>query len=110
MSSPSPTFDRAAIEHLAKLAALSLTEEEIHGLAGELQAIVAYVEELSAVDTSSVSTAAATGEAIGDSPGWRDDVVREGLTRQEALAAAPHATETGFAVPAFVSVAGGSGR
>jgi len=103
---PSPTFDRAQVAHLAKLAALSLSDSEADLFARELAAIVAYVEELSAVDTSSVTKAHDAGNPRS---AWRTDQVRPGLSHEDALAAAPRASETGFAVPGFVSTSGGSG-
>jgi len=102
-------FDRATVDHLAALAALSLSDAEAERLARDLGAIVAYVEELSTVDTTFVSTET---EAAGGA--WREDVVHEGLSHDDALAGAPRATEVGFAVPAFVTTAasgaGGGGR
>jgi aspartyl-tRNA(Asn)/glutamyl-tRNA(Gln) amidotransferase subunit C len=104
-----PTFDRKTIDHLASLAALSLSDAEAEGLARELGAIVAYVEELGAVDTSAVETT--LSEAASPAP-WREDVPSPGLSREEALRSAPRATDVGFAVPGFVPVgsAGGGER
>jgi aspartyl-tRNA(Asn)/glutamyl-tRNA(Gln) amidotransferase subunit C len=103
---PTPNFDRSQVTHLAKLAAISLSDAETESLARELAAIVAYVEELSAVDTSSV--AGAPDREAGH-PTWRVDEVRPGLSHEDALAAAPRSTETGFAVPGFVSTGGSGG-
>ncbi len=92
---------RAEVEHLATLAALSLHDDESERMAQQLATIVAYVQELSAVDTSEV--AGQVESAAGASTGWRDDAVTPSLTAEALLAAAPRATAGGFAVPGFVS-------
>jgi aspartyl-tRNA(Asn)/glutamyl-tRNA(Gln) amidotransferase subunit C len=94
----SDELDALRIRHLAELAGLSLDDEEIASFAHDLQRIVAYVHQLSAVDTARIEP----HEAVG-SGGLRDDVVTPCLTREEALAAAPRTSEGGFAVPGFVS-------
>jgi len=102
-----PPFDRAQIEHLARLAALSLSDAECEMLARELAAIVGYVEELRAVDTSAVAARDARASSSSFA-GWREDAVVQGLSHEDALREAPRATDVGFAVPGFVS-AGVSG-
>ncbi len=113
---PPPTFDRAQVDHLAQLSALSLSDAEAASIARDLGAILAYVEELASVDTSEVTAVHAPPVTEGAGAGaWRVDVVVPGLTREEALREAPRATETGFAVPGFVPSGtgvspGGGGR
>jgi aspartyl-tRNA(Asn)/glutamyl-tRNA(Gln) amidotransferase subunit C len=102
-----PAFDRATVDHLAALAALSLSDREAESLARDLRAIVAYVEELGAVDTSEVP-GDDTRDVTSVAPAWRPDVLDPGLTREEALGGAARTTEAGFAVPGFVS-AGSAG-
>ncbi len=100
-----PVFTRAQVEHLAELAALALGDDEAEAIAQELARIVAYVQELSAVDTSEVAGVAepSGGAASASMSAWRPDVVVPGLTTEEALGAAARATDGGFAVPGFVS-------
>lgn len=93
-------IDRARVLHVAKLAALSLSDAEADALAGDLAKIVAHVEELGALDTSDVPPTASVHAPRGD--GWRADEMREGLSHDDALAAAPRADHDGFAVPTFV--------
>lgn len=94
-------MDLEAIRHVAKLAELSLTEEEERRFAADVGRILAYVAELDAVDTSGVPpTAHVSGGA--DESGWRADEVAAGLAHEEALAAAPRTEHGGFAVPTFV--------
>lgn len=105
-------LDRSHIDHVAKLASLSLTPEEAETLTAELGAILRHVEELATVDTSSVTAvfmpgAAASGAGAPlEQTAWRRDEVRPGLAHDEALGGAPRQADGGFAVPAFVE--GGS--
>jgi len=89
---------RESVLHVAELASLSLAEDEIDSLARDLDAIVRYVEQLNEVDTEGVQPLTNVGAAGA----LRRDVVEAGLTREQALAEAPHATEEGFVVPRFV--------
>lgn len=96
--------DLERIRHVAQLAELSLAPEEEARLAGELGRIVALFAELDAIDTRDVPpTAQVAGiEATLSEQGWREDVVRPGLPRDEALGGAPRVAHDGFAVPTFV--------
>ena len=79
-------IDRATIVHVADLARIGLTEEEIERFTGQLSVVLDAVERLKAVDTSEISPTASTLPLIGVQ---RDDVIRPGLTTDEALANAP---------------------
>lgn len=92
-------LDRAQIEHVAELASLSLSPAETDAMAEELAAIVAYVNELAAVDTSDVPP---TAHVQLERAAWRTDVVVPSLPHEEALAEAPETAHGGFAVPVFV--------
>jgi aspartyl-tRNA(Asn)/glutamyl-tRNA(Gln) amidotransferase subunit C len=92
-------IDRARVQHIAKLASLSLSDVEADKFAGELAAIVGSVEQLDQLDTSQVLPTAHV--QIERTP-WRADEPRPGLAHDEALAQAPKVEGEGFAVPAFV--------
>lgn len=97
-------MDVKEIRHVAELAELSLTEEEETRMAEEIGRIVAYVNELDAVDTTNVD---ATAHAFGIVPkhsgeGWRDDAQDPGLSHADALREAPETDHGGFVVPTFV--------
>ena len=85
--------------HIARLANLALTPAEVARLTSELGAILAYVEELKAVDTSDVP--ATTHVAVLAMP-LRADVVVPGLSEGEATGEAARVVAGGFAVPRFV--------
>jgi aspartyl-tRNA(Asn)/glutamyl-tRNA(Gln) amidotransferase subunit C len=75
----------ADVERIAALAHLELTSEEKALFTRQLAEILAYAEQVQAVDTSGVpATAHVLAERIE-----RDDEPRESLPRDEALANAP---------------------
>jgi aspartyl-tRNA(Asn)/glutamyl-tRNA(Gln) amidotransferase subunit C len=94
-----PPIDRAMVQHVAKLASLSLSDDEADRFAAELARIVSYVEQLETLDTREVPP---TAHVQLDRAPWREDEVKPCLTHEEALAQAPRAEEGGFAVPTFV--------
>ena len=84
------------IGHLARL---NLTEAEVASLGKDLNAILAYVETLNALDTTGVPTLAHAAEA-GDT--WRDDTPRPSLAPEEALTNAPRTGDGCFSVPKII--------
>lgn len=83
-------FSLAAIERVARLARLELTEAEKILFARQLDGILAYVEQIQAVDTTGVPP---TGHAHVADAGLRPDDVQPSLPREAALAAAPEADD-----------------
>ena len=94
-----PSIDLAQVHHIAKLAALSLSDAEATKLVEELGAIVAYVAQLDSLDTTDVP---ATANVQLDRAAWRGDELAPGLSHEDALAQAPRVAQGGFAVPLFV--------
>ena len=89
-------ISRDDVAHLARLARLALTDAELDGFAGQLDAILTHVSTIQAVDVTGV---AATDNPLKDVNVTRPDQVAPGLSQQQALAAAPRAAENRFAVP-----------
>jgi len=95
-------ISRSDVEHVAALARLALTDEEVEQLTGELGAIVDYAAEVSALDTADVPPTAHPLPLVNV---FRPDDPRPGLDRDEVLAEAP-ATEDGqFRVPRILGEA-----
>ena len=87
---------RADVEHVAQLARLALTEEEIEHFTEQLGVILDHSAQVAALDTSDVPPTAHPLPLVNV---LRADVVRPSLDRDEVLAMAP-ATEDGrFRVP-----------
>ena len=84
------------VAHLARLARLALTDAELDGFAGQLDAILAHVSQIQAVDVTGVE---ATDNPLTDVNVFRPDVVEPCLPQEEALAQAPKAVDGRFGVP-----------
>lgn len=54
MCSMNTTLPPESVAHLARLARLTITSEELERFAGQLSSVISYVEQLSNVDTSAV--------------------------------------------------------
>ena len=81
---------------MARLARLALTDGELDSFAGQLDAILAHVSQIQAVDVTGVE---ATDNPLKSVNVFRPDVVRPSLTQEQALAAAPKSADERFAVP-----------
>lgn len=90
----------ADVEKVAQLAHMEITPEELKVFAPQMAEIVAYVEQLNAINTSNVPPALGgltpAGEATDSS---RDDTVAPSLGQATALAEAPDAASGHFRVP-----------
>jgi aspartyl-tRNA(Asn)/glutamyl-tRNA(Gln) amidotransferase subunit C len=90
------------VAHLARLARLALTDAELDGFAGQLDAILAHVSQIQAVDVTGVDP---TGNPLKDVNVFRADEVQPCLTQDEALSQAPKAVDGRFAVPRILGEA-----
>lgn len=79
-------ISRTDVEHVAALARLGLTDEELDRMQGQLNRILEAIKALGAVDTSMVGP---TAQVIELENVMRDDVARPGIDREVALANAP---------------------
>lgn len=91
------------VRHVAMLARLALTEEEVEQLAPELSAILDYAEQISEVAAADVPP---TTHPYPLHNVMRDDENRPSLPREDVLAGAPEAEQDRFAVPQIVSEEG----
>ena len=93
------SIDRDTVAKVASLARIAVTEEELEPLAGELSAILGWVEQLGEVDVEGVEPmTSVTPLALP----MRADEVTDGGIRDKVLANAPDAREGFFAVPKVV--------
>ncbi len=93
------SIDLAVVERIARLARLAVDKKELAPLAGELNAILAWIEQLNAVDVSGIEPM--TSGAALTLP-MRDDAVTEGGAAEQILANAPQRAQGFFAVPKVV--------
>ena len=87
------------VRHIAKLARIAMSDDEIERLAPELNNILGWVEQLEEVNTDGVEPLATV---IDQKMRLRDDVVTECYIRDEILANAPEAQHGFFAVPKVI--------
>lgn len=94
------TLSRKDVEHVAHLARLGLTEDELARLEGQLNHIVDQYAVLAQLDTEHIPPTAQTIEVENI---LREDVARPGLTTEEALANAPMRSGDYFIVPPILA-------
>ena len=87
------------VRHIARLARIAMSDEEIERLAPELNNILGWVEQLAEVNTDGVEPLTAV---IDQKLRLRDDAVTDGNIRDEILANAPEAQHGFFAVPKVI--------
>ena len=87
------------VRHIAKLARIAMSDEELDRLLPELNNILGWVEQLGEVNTDGVEPLTAV---IDQKLRLRDDVVTDGDIRDEVLANAPEAQHGFFAVPKVI--------
>jgi aspartyl-tRNA(Asn)/glutamyl-tRNA(Gln) amidotransferase subunit C len=92
-------ISREDVEHVAALARLGLTDQEIDLMQGQLNRILEAVGQLQAVDTSSVGP---TAQVIALENVMRDDVARPSMTREAALGNAPQREGPMLRVPVIL--------
>ena len=89
----------ADVEHVARLARLELTAGEKEMFAGQLDAILGFVEKLKGVNTEGIVP---TSHAVPMENAFREDAVRPSIGLEKALANAPLVSGSFFAVPKVI--------
>ncbi|HEY3396132.1 MAG TPA: Asp-tRNA(Asn)/Glu-tRNA(Gln) amidotransferase subunit GatC [Armatimonadota bacterium] len=92
-------ISEAEVRHVASLAKLALSEEELARVGRELNRIMGYFAELQELDTSATPI---TSHAIPLVNVYREDVVGESLPPAEAVQNAPDGVDGYFRVPRIV--------
>lgn len=95
-----PNISRDEVAHLAKLARLAVTDDELDTFAPQLDVILESVAKVSAVAGEDVPP---TSHAVPLTNVFREDVVRPSLTQEQALSGAPAAEEGRFRVPRILA-------
>ncbi|SEU25158.1 Asp-tRNA(Asn)/Glu-tRNA(Gln) amidotransferase subunit GatC [Paenibacillus sp. NFR01] len=87
------------VQHVARLARLHLSPEEEATFTEQMNAILQYAEKLNELDTDNVRP---TTHVLQVSNVMREDVVKESLSREDALLNAPDHEDGHFKVPAVL--------
>ena len=95
------------VRHVADLANLELTAEELPRMARDLNAVLGYIAQMNELDTSSVVPMAQVGQALGlkaaqGGETLRADVVKDSVDRGAVMAEAPETDGRFFKVPKVI--------
>lgn len=90
---------KATIEHIANLARLNLTQDEMDRLTSEMGNILSYVDKLNELDTTGVKP---MEHVIPIRNVFREDRVEPSYDREKILANAPSQEKGCFKVPKIV--------
>lgn len=93
------SVDKDTVRRVARLARLAFPEERLAPMAGELNQMLAWVEQLNEVDTSSVEPMTSV---VKVSLKMREDVVTDGGRANDVVKNAPLGEDNYFAVPKVV--------
>jgi aspartyl-tRNA(Asn)/glutamyl-tRNA(Gln) amidotransferase subunit C len=89
----------ADVEKVARLARLELSEEEKSLFAGQMAAILGYVDKLKELNTDGILP---TSHAVPMENAFREDVARPAIGVEQALANAPDRVESFYRVPKVI--------
>jgi aspartyl-tRNA(Asn)/glutamyl-tRNA(Gln) amidotransferase subunit C len=89
-------IDREQVLHVARLARLELSEQEVGQIATELSSVLGHIEKIGELSLDEV---APTSHVVEVDNALRPDVPRPCLPREVALANAPAVQDGGFLVP-----------
>jgi aspartyl-tRNA(Asn)/glutamyl-tRNA(Gln) amidotransferase subunit C len=93
------SVDAGTVRHIAKLARIAVSDEEVAALTPELSNILGWIEQLQEVDVSGVQPMTAV---IPNHLRLREDQVTDGNKQNDVLANAPAAEHGFFAVPKVI--------
>jgi len=99
MSSDSASVDAKTVRRIAHLARIAVAEDEVAHLQGELNAMLAFVAQLSEVDVNGVEPMTSV---MPMKMKEREDKVTDGEIADAIVANAPGATDHFFVVPKVV--------
>ncbi len=89
-------IDREQVLHVARLARLELSGDEVDRMSSELSGILEHIEKIEALDLDDVLP---TSHVVPMTNALRPDEPRPSYPREEILAAAPAVRDDGFEVP-----------
>ena len=92
-------ISREEVQHVARLARLHLTDDEVERMRQQLDAILAYIDKLRELAVDDVEP---TAHAVPLVNVMRDDALQPSLSQDEALANAPDRAGQFFRVPRII--------
>ena len=92
-------LDDKIVRYIASLARLHIEAADEQKFARELEAILHYVEKLGALDVTAVKP---TSHVLDVENVFRDDIIKPGLSREEALAFSVDTLNGSYKVPRVI--------
>ena len=92
-------IDTKTVAKIARLARIKIEEDQLAPLAGELNNIVGWIEQLAEVDTDNIKPMASV---VDVKLRWRDDEVTDGDKPEAVLANAPEGEFGFYTVPKVI--------
>ncbi len=93
------SIELETVRHIARLANLELSEDEVRVTARELSAILGYIDKLNELDTARIEP---TSHVTRMERAFREDRVLPSLEVERALANAPETEDGHFTVPKVI--------
>jgi len=92
-------ISREDIQHVAKLARLSFSNEDLELFTNQLNQILTYMDKLNELDTAHVEP---THHALAITNAFREDAIRPSVSNEKSLANAPAKADGSFTVPRVI--------
>jgi aspartyl-tRNA(Asn)/glutamyl-tRNA(Gln) amidotransferase subunit C len=105
MASPASNIDAAAVRHIAGLARLELTDDQVALYQSQLSAVVGYVERLADLDLTNIEPLTNVGESTN---AFRPDVPGPLLPTAALIAIAPDSAPPFVKIPKVLGDGGGA--
>lgn len=90
------------VQHVADLAKLEFSNEELTALTSELNSVLGYIDQLKELDVTNVAPMENMNETVEEAA-LRTDEVRPSLSVEQALKNAPKSADGYFLVPKVLS-------
>jgi aspartyl-tRNA(Asn)/glutamyl-tRNA(Gln) amidotransferase subunit C len=92
-------FDKNSTLKLAKLARLSLNDEQLHSLEKDLTSIVSFIDQLKEINTEKIDP---TSNSLNQDLILRDDIAENKLSNEDLLRNVPDSELGFFVVPKVI--------
>ncbi len=93
------SISKDKVRHVAALARLAPSEEDLELYTAQIQRILAHVEKISEIDTEGIEPTTSTTPVTGP---MREDEIKESLSPEDALLNAPVSERGCFKVPKII--------
>lgn len=95
------TIDEETVDKIAHLARLELSGEEKEAMIKDMNRILGFMDKLNEIDTTAVEPLVYMTNEVN---GFREDVVKQEITHEEALLNAPKHDNDFFLVPKVIDL------